>query len=133
MPLALVALLVVALGGTYLSNQSPDPGDNVKTFTCSADGFTGYIQFSDTSVSIVSYKIDPAEGSSGNNSAEVSVSDGGVTPPRSYGTGEGKQDSAFHALEGPYARGGGGFSFTFVFDKNNRNDPTCSGKDYLAG
>ena len=135
-PLGLVALLialsVLGLGGTYLLSESPDEGSNVRTFKCGADGFTGYIRFSDTSMSIVSYKIDPAEGSKG-NSAEVTVSDGGVTPPRRYGTREGKQDSAYHALEGPYSRGGGGFSFTFAFDKNNRNDPTCSGKEYLAG
>lgn len=127
----LVVLLVTALGGVYLMSESPDQDGNVRTFTCSDDGFTGYIQFSDTSMAIVSYKIDPAEGSSGNK-AKISVSDGGVTPPRRYSTSDGKQDGAYHALEGPYARGGGGFSFKFVFDKDNRNDPTCSGKEYLA-
>ena len=132
MPLALLALLVVGLGGTYLVSKSNEQGSNTKTFTCSADGFTGYIQFSDTTMSIVSYKIDPGA-NSGGNSADVSVSDGGVTPPRSYRTSEGLQDAVYHALEGPYSRGGGGFSFTFVFDKNNRNDPTCSGEEYLAG
>jgi len=135
-PLALVALLValliVGLGGAYLVSQIHEQGSNAKTFSCSAGGFTGYIQFSDTSTSIVSYKIDPGE-NSGGNSADVSVIDGGVTPPRAYQASEGIQDAAYHALEGPYRRSGGGLSFTFVFDKNNRNDPTCSGNEYLAG
>jgi serine/threonine protein kinase len=135
LPLTLVALLaallVVALPWTYLVTRE-HKGSNVKTFTCSAGGFKGYIQFSDTSNSIVSYKIDPGS-NSGGNSADVSVIDGGVTPPRAYRTSEGKEDAAYHALEGPYARSGGGLSFTFIFDKNHRNDPSCSGNHYLAG
>lgn len=129
----LVALLIVGLGGTYLVSQIHEQGSNAKTFRCSDGGFTGYIQFSDTTTSVVvSYKIDPGA-NSGGNSADVSVIDGGVTPPRAYRTSEGVQDAAYHALEGPYDRSGGGFSFTFVFDKSNRNDPTCSGGEYLAG
>ncbi len=131
-PTALIALLVVGLGGTYLVSQIPEQGSNAKTFSCRADGFTGYIQLSDTTTSIVSYKIDPGD-NAGGNSADISVLDGGVTPPRAYRTSEGIQDSAYHALEGPYNRSGGGFSFTFVFDKSNRNDPTCSVDEYLAG
>ena len=97
-----------------------------KTFSCSAGGFTGYIYLSDTRTPVVSYKI--LKGSNtGGNSADIYVSDGGVAPSRLYQVTSGIQDGAWHAMQGPYNRGLGGFAFTFVFDKSNWPDPSCSG------
>jgi serine/threonine protein kinase len=131
-PLVLVALLVVGVGGAYLVSQIRDQGSKTKTFSCSAGGYTGYIYLSNTSKPVVSYKIAIGN-NSGGNSADVDVSDGGVAPSRTYQIHEGVQDGVYHAMEGPYRRSGGGFAFTFVFDKSNRKDPTCSGGGYLAG
>ncbi len=126
MPLVLVALLAVGVGGAYLVGRIRDQGSITKTFSCSAGGYVGYIYLSNTSTPVVSYKIDIGN-NSGGNSADVYVSDGGVAPSRTYQTLEGIQDGAYHAMQGPYGRGGGDFAFTFVFDKSHWKDPTCSG------
>jgi len=130
-PLVLVALLVVGVGGAYLVSQTRDQGSITKTFSCSAGGYIGYIYLSNTSTPVVSYKIVIGN-NSGGNSANVYVSDGGVAPSRTYQTLKGIQDGAYHAMQGPYSRGGGDFAFTFVFDKSNWKDPTCSGGGYLG-
>lgn len=129
--LGLVALLVVGVGGAYLVSQIRDQRSITKTFSCSAGGYIGHIYLSDTSTPVVSYKILTGD-NSGGNSADVSVSDGGVAPSRTYQTLKGIQDGAYHAMQGPYSRSGGAFAFTFVFDKSNRQDPTCSGGGYLG-
>jgi len=130
-PLVLVALLVVGVGGAYLVSQTRDQGSITKTFSCSAGGYIGYIYLSNTSTPVVSYKIVIGN-NSGGNSANVYVSDGGVAPSRTYQTAEGIQDGAYHAMQGPYSRGGGDFAFTFTFDKSHWMDPSCSGGGYLG-
>jgi serine/threonine protein kinase len=130
-PLVLVALLVVGVGGAYLVSQIRDQGSITKTFSCSAGGYIGYIYLANTSTPVVSYKIVIGN-NSGGNSANVYVSDGGVAPSRTYQTAEGIQDGAYHAMQGPYSRVGGDFVFTFVFDKSHWMDPSCSGGGYLG-
>ena len=107
---------------------SAPPADASTIFGCSAGGFTGTLDFTNTYSNVdIYYKINKGTNVGGNH-ANIYVTDNGEIPPLSLqNNDDGIQDGLYHLYYGPYQRSGGTVTFKFVFDKSNATDPSCSG------
>lgn len=106
---------ILLLGVMVQPAQAATPHSKSCSQTYKGVLYTGTVYFSDTNTPLVSYKIITHNSGTPKNSASVAVQDYGVMPARRYATYSAKQDGIWHAIQGPYNRGGGTVAFQFTF------------------